>query len=175
MKVKGKELIFKIVSLVATVLTFVGLAFKFAYEKISSGGQSTGGSVTRADWVDSFDYFKRLTSAGHAFWQIARVFMIISLVVLAILAVITVVEFFFNHKYLSLAKRIISIVAIACVAIFFITLAIGSILIANKLSDLYSSPVAKVSVSFIPHVGPWFMLVFGLTASITALLDKKKA
>ena len=169
MKVKGKELILKIVSLVATVLTFVGLAFKFAMQRTTAGSFSHSESLTRGDWTDSFKFVKEMTSAGHAFWQIARVFMIISFVVLAVLAVLTIVEFFFHHKYLSLAKRITSIVAIACVAVFFVALLIGSILVANKLSgDSYS-------VMFIPHVGPWFMLVFGLTASITALLDRKKA
>lgn len=165
MKVKGKELILKTVSLVATVLTFVGLAFKFAVEKTDVGSLS----LSRGEWTDSFELVKEMTSAGHAFWQIARAFMIISLVVLAVLAVLTIVEFFFQHKYLSLAKRIVSIVSIVCVAVFFLALVIGGILVANKLSELGGS------VMFIPHVGPWFMLVFGLAASITALLDRKKA
>ena len=171
MKVKGKELILKVTSLVATILTFLGLAFKFAVEKQTMGSISHSESITRSQWVDSFDMAKELTSAGHTFWQIARIFMIISLIVIAVLAVITVVEFFFNHKYLSLAKFIISIVAIACVVIFFAALVIGGILFANKASDL----IPGGSLSFIPHVGPFFMLIFGLIASITALLDKKKA
>ncbi len=170
MKVKGKELILKITSLVATVLAFLGLAFKFAVKKISYNSTSHSESITRSQWVDVIKGADYVSKTAQTFWQIARVFMIISLIVIAVLAVITIVEFFFNHKYLSLAKFIISIVAIACVVIFFATLIIGGILYANKASDLMGG-----SISFIPHVGPFFMFIFGLIASIAALLDRKKA
>lgn len=173
MKVKGKELILKIVSLVATVLTFVGLAFKFI--TTSSSSKLGGGDVelTRADWKDAIKLYKEPIMKDYnsiaTFWQIARVFMIISLIVIAILAVITIIQFFFNHKYLALAKTIVSIVALVCVIVFFATLVIGNIMLANKGSN------EIVSTTVLPHVGPCFMFVFGAIASVAALLDKKKA
>lgn len=173
MKVKGKELIFKIVSLCTTVLTFVGLAFKFAYQSTVVGGHKIdafSGSITRGDWWDMVNEgLEELSGPGYTFWQFAKVFLIVSLVVLAILAVLTVVEFFFSHKYLSLAKRIVSVVAIVSVVVFFATLVIGGLIVANK------ETVGVTEVTLLPNVGAWFIFVFGLVASVMALLDKKKA
>lgn len=180
MKVKGKELILKIVSLCATVLAFVGLAFKFAYKNVCIAGKaldSASGSITRSNWWDMVDSgLKKTTAAGYTFWQFAKVFMVISLVLLAVLAVLTIIEFFFSHKYLSLAKRIVGIATLVSVVVFFLTLMIGGFIVADKLSDLQTTLMhAKVEISFVPHVCPWFLLVFGLAAPIVSLVDRKKA
>ena len=165
MKVKGKELILKVVSLVATVLAFVGFAFKFATGKTGK----VSSAINFDKWIDSFDVYKLFQKTAVNLWQAARVFLIIALVALAILAVITVIQFFFNHKYLSLAKFIVSIVTIACFVIFFILLIAGGIMLGNKLSS------KELKVSFLPHVGAWFMFLFGTVAGVAALLDRKNA
>ncbi len=170
MKVKGKELILKIVSLVATVLSFVGLAFKFAVMNTDPAiGKSTSSSQSLQDWVDSFKLFKNVQETAVRFWQVARVFLIIALVVLAVLALITIVQFFFNHKYLSLAKLVVSIAAVACFVVFFALLVIGGIMLGNKMSSDLGT------VTFLPNVGAWFIFLFGLVAGVVALVDRKKA
>lgn len=194
MKVKSMAL--KVVSLVATVLTFVGLALKFAYKKIAISGLPDGlpdavknnlpssGAQTRKDWVDSFSTLKGYKIGSVAWWQVARVFMIISLVIIAIVAVVSIVQLFYNHKILSVAKLVLSCLGIASIVVFAVTLITGSVLVADKLGTIMSTTVglslsqlgitsAKVGVTFLPNVGAYFIMIFGLIAMVAALLDKK--
>lgn len=198
MKVKVKELVLKIVSLLAMVLTFVGLALKFAYQKIAITGlpdslpdvakQSlpASNSLTRGDWTDSFKTLKDLNIKAVGWWQTARVFMIISLVIVAIVAVLSIVELFYNNKILSIAKKVLCVLGLVSVVVFLVTLLVGSGIIAGKISDIYTAQVSlglsafglsgiSVKASYIPHVGAFFIIIFAIVSLVSALLDRKKA
>ncbi len=197
MKVKGKELILKIVSLLATVLTFLGLAFKFAYEKVVIKGLPEGlpdaaknllpssRSLTRADWTGNFKQLSDFGVKSVGWWQAARVFLIISLVLVAIVALISVVQFFYNGKVLSCVKTCTSTLGILSVLAFLITLLVGGGLIASKISDIYTAKITlglstlgltgvSATASYLPHLGVYFLTIFALIALVSALLDRHK-
>ena len=135
MKVKGKELILKVVTILSAVLAFVGLAFKFASQSLVQikGADAVKTNYTLNQWVDSFNQSKMFSETGVKFWQVSRVFLIISLVVLALIAIVAVLEMFISNKYLSLAKLVLSIVGIVCVIVFFSTLVVGGVKVANQI------------------------------------------
>ncbi len=197
MKVKGKVLILKIVPLLATVLTFLGLEFKFAYEKVVIKGLPEGlpdaaknllpssRSLTRADWTGNFKQLSDLGVKSVGWWQAARVFLIISLVLVAIVALITIVQFFYNGKVLSLVKTCTSALGILSVLAFLITLLVGGGLIASKISEIYTAQIGLVlsglgltgvsaTASYLPHLGVYFLTIFALVALVSALLDRHK-
>ena len=163
MKVSAKSLTMKGVSIVCMIMAFVGMALEFFTLSVSS-------SISKYNfnnWATNIENYKQISSLCGTMWTIAKVFMIIAFVVLALLAVVSIVEVFFSHKYLALAKRVLSIAGIVCVAVFFIAHLAGGIALGSEMSGEY------ITYTILPSVGVYFILLFGLASSITALVDKQ--
>ena len=166
---KVKELVLKVASLVTAVLAFVGLAFKYLYQSTTVANVTRGDHVSLKDANEMLDTMSKLDKPYrpdyYGWLKAGKVFMIIALVVVAVLAVITIVQFFYNHKILSLVKMVVAGVAIALAVVFFVCILVGCLKV--------ESGVPGVTASMVPNVAVYFVTLFCVASGVTALLDRK--
>ena len=164
-KSDSTSLILKIVAIVAGVLSFVGMAFKFV--AISSRQVSSfSESASMNDWFDLIDLGSDAPEAMRpdwlGAWQTARVFMWIALIAVAVVAVICVLKFFLNMGILNLLMKIAGIVGIVCSLVFIIAMFVGCF---QATSDM---------VSYLPNAGPYVIAIAGLVTSGLGIAVAKK-
>lgn len=163
-KSDSTSLILKIVAIVAGVLSFVGMAFKFittSSRQISDLSES----ASMSDWFDTIDMGAELPEAMRPWlgaWQTARVFMWIALIAVAVVAVICVLKFFLNMGILNLLIKIAGIVGIVCSLVFIIAMFVGCF---RATSDM---------VSYLPNAGPYVIAIAGLVTSGLGIAVAKK-
>ncbi len=164
-KSDSTSLILKIVAIVAGVLSFVGMAFKFittSSRQISDLSES----ASMSDWFDSIDLGSDAPEAMRpdwlGAWQTARVFMWIALIAVAVVAVICVLKFFLNMGILNLLIKIAGIVGIVCSLVFIIAMFVGCF---QATSDM---------VSYLPNAGPYVIAIAGLVTSGLGIAVAKK-
>lgn len=164
-KSDSTSLILKIVAIVAGVLSFVGMAFKFV--AISSRQVSSfSESASMNDWFDLIDLGSDAPEAMRpdwlGAWQTARVFMWIALIAVAVVAVICVLKFFLNMGILNLLMKIAGIVGIVCSLVFIIAMFVGCF---QATTDM---------VSYLPNAGPYVIAIAGLVTSGLGIAVAKK-
>lgn len=164
-KSDSTSLILKIVAIVAGVLSFVGMAFKFvaiSSKQVSSFSES----LSMNDWFDLIDLGSDAPEAMRpdwlGAWQTARVFMWIALIAVAVVAVICVLKFFLNMGILNLLMKIAGIVGIVCSLVFIIAMFVGCF---QATSDM---------VSYLPNAGPYVIAIAGLVTSGLGIAVAKK-
>lgn len=164
-KSDSTSLILKIVAIVAGVLSFVGMAFKFvaiSSKQVSSFSES----ASMNDWFDMIDLGSDAPEAMRpdwlGAWQTARVFMWIALIAVAVVAVICVLKFFLNMSILNLLMKIAGIVGIVCSLVFIIAMFVGCF---QATSDM---------VSYLPNAGPYVIAIAGLVTSGLGIAVAKK-
>ena len=164
-KSDSTSLILKIVAIVAGVLSFVGMAFKFvaiSSKQVSSFSES----LSMNDWFDWIDLGSDAPEAMRpdwlGAWQTARVFMWIALIAVAVVAVICVLKFFLNMGILNLLMKIAGIVGIVCALVFIIAMFVGCF---QATSDM---------VSYLPNAGPYVIAIAGLVTSGLGIAVAKK-
>lgn len=164
-KSDSTSLILKIVAIVAGVLSFVGMAFKFVTAS-SRQVSSLSESISMNDWFDSIDLGSDAPEAMRpdwlGAWQTARVFMWIALIAVAVVAVICVLKFFLNMGILNLLMKIAGIVGIVCSLVFIIAMFVGCF---QATSDM---------VSYLPNAGPYVIAIAGLVTSGLGIAVAKK-
>ena len=164
-KSDSTSLILKIVAIVAGVLSFVGMAFKFVTVS-SRQVSSLSESASMNDWFDSIDIGSDAPEAMRpdwlGAWQTARVFMWIALIAVAVVAVICVLKFFLNMGILNLLMKIAGIVGIVCSLVFIIAMFVGCF---QATSDI---------VSYLPNAGPYVIAIAGLVTSGLGIAVAKK-
>lgn len=164
-KSDSTSLILKIVAIVAGVLSFVGMAFKFVTAS-SRQVSSLSESISMNDWFDSIDLGSDAPEAMRpdwlGAWQTARVFMWIALIAVAVVAVICVLKFFLNMGILNLLMKIAGIVGIVCSLVFIIAMFVGCF---QATSDI---------VSYLPNAGPYVIAIAGLVTSGLGIAVAKK-
>ncbi len=155
-------LIARIVVIAFAVLSFVAMTFKFYAVITSYGSRSNSQSADFEQWIDGL----ASDADDIGWWKTSRVFMIITLVVVAILAVVAVVQFFYNHKILNMIAKFGGIAGIVLAIVFLLTFIVGCV----KLS----SEVYNLTLTVIPHAGPIVMAVSSIVASACAVACGKK-
>lgn len=164
-KSDSTSLILKIVAIVAGVLSFVGMAFKFVTAS-SKQVSSISESASMNDWFDMIDLGSDVPEAMRpdwlGAWQTARVFMWIALIAVAVVAVICVLKFFLNMGILNLLIKIAGIVGIVCSLVFIIAMFVGCF---QATSDM---------VSYLPNAGPYVIAIAGLVTSGLGIAVAKK-
>lgn len=164
-KSDSTSLILKIVAIVAGVLSFVGMAFKFVTAS-SKQVSSISESASMNDWFDSIDIGSDAPEAMRpdwlGAWQTARVFMWIALIAVAVVAVICVLKFFLNMGILNLLIKIAGIVGIVCSLVFIIAMFVGCF---QATSDM---------ISCLPNAGPYVIAIAGLVTSGLGIAVAKK-
>lgn len=167
---KKKGLILSIVSAVCAVMTYVALAFNFVVITTSVGNRSTSNSGSFADWQKLLG--NDMEKLG--LWKFSRVLMILALILVAVVAILAIVNVFVNNKVLNLVNRIVSIVGLVITVAFLVTFVAGGL----ALSDSSTLLNVTTTVAYLPNAGPILLSLFGIAATVTALLTtlkKKKA
>lgn len=136
----GLSLILSIVSIALAVLTFVSLAFNFLSAKTEVLGVTKTTNYNLAGWMDRINFYK--DAEGVVGWNVGKVFMIITLVVVGLLAVALLVNLFVKNKYLTLAIKVLSVLTVVVALVFFISTLVG----CGKLSNDATTYIANFAV-----------------------------
>lgn len=155
-------------ALATAVLTFVSLAFNF----VTRETKLTITDYKLSDWFDDLgtkqkandalpDGVKKIHDLGG--WQAARVFLIITLVLVAIVAVALVIRFFMRHKTLDLLTVIMGALCIVSAAAFVIAMFVG----CNALT-------IKDTVTYLANLGVYAVAVCALATGVLAALAARK-
>ena len=159
------NLVTSIISIALAVFSFVCMAFKFISTTAKVGDESYTQNINFSDWLEIFD--SSILPDSINWWQTARVFLIITLVVVAIVAVLALVQLFVSNKFLALVLKIASIVGIVVALIYLIAMIGGCIAISMDFSsDFYT-------ISYGPHIGATLLGVSALASSICGLTCAK--
>ena len=159
------NLVTSIISIALAVFSFVCMAFKFISITAKVGDESYTQNINFSDWLEIFD--SSMLPDSINWWQTARVFLIITLVVVAIVAVLALVQLFVSNKFLALVLKIASIVGIVVALIYLIAMIGGCIAISMDFSsDFYT-------ISYGPHIGATLLGVSALASSICGLTCAK--
>lgn len=97
-------------------------------------------------------------------WKGSEAFFIISIIVLSLLIIAIVLQFFIKKNWLQLTVKILSIFALIAVLLAFVLLLAGCL---QRVANIES-------VSYMPAVGAWLFLVFGLIGSALGIVCGSK-
>ena len=155
------------------VLSFVSLSFKFVSLTSKAGGASSVESGSLSEWGDLLDgseMYEKMFNCNFGLWKFSHALMFIAVVVIAVVAILAFVQLFVEHKALALATKITGIVSIVLTAAFIACFVIGGGLAS------FSQTMSGVtnSVTFLPHVGPILLTLFGILSAVFALISNKK-
>ena len=155
------------------VLSFVSLAFKFVSLTMKSGGANSVENGSLSEWgdiLDSSEMYEKMSNCNFGLWKFSHALMFIALVVIAVVGVLAFVQLFVEHKALALATKITGIVSIVLTAAFIVCFVIGGGLASFSQTEFGQT----ISVTFLPHVGPIMLTLFGILSAIFALISNKK-
>ena len=173
------NLIFSIVGMVGAVLSYIALAFNFINTqttiKIGSSSSTTSSTATLSEWFkainDAQEYNAKLegTVLGDLRvnidgWATARVFLIITLVLVAIVAIALVVKFFVNNKILNWATLAVSILTVVSALMFIIMVYAGGSAFVGKAEN----------VKALADVGAWFVTLGAVIAGAMGIAVARK-
>lgn len=164
------NLILSIVGIAGAVLSFIALAFNFinfqTTSKIGSSTSTSNNPMSLSKWFETINNAQEYNAGLNDFgvnslrikidgWATARVFLFITLVLVAIVAIALVVKFFVNNKILNLATLVVAVLTIvSAVAFLIMVYAGGSALIGD----------AAENVKYLADVGAWFVTLGALVA-----------
>ena len=170
--------ILAVVSVLTGILAFVSLAFKvFAKQvtKVTLGSNALdpeSADVSFKNWLDMLKTDG--TENGLGWLKTARVFLIITLVLVAIAAILAVVNFFVKNKYLNIALTVVGGLAIVSALVMLITLLVGSGMAtknAEKLANALAPTGTKVSIKLVPGAIPVCLFVFSVITGAIATVS----
>lgn len=172
-KAKSMNMIYVILGLVTTVLTFVSMAFAFIGTKTTTvilGGENvTKDSMSMTEW---FDFITNAEKAeGIASWQIAKILFIVMLVLVGIVAVGMLINMFVKKPIVSTITNIVGIVTILVAIVFFILTIVGGSALSTGLD---AGSIGSIAHSYYPHLAIYFLAIFGIATPIMAYLASKK-
>ena len=174
-KVKTKiNFIYLMITLIAGALSFVSLAFNFIGNHASGGvlgnTATKTGTMNLGEWFDFTSKFGELN--GIASWQVANIFLIITLVLIGLVIIGILVNLFFKNKIFSNVLKIVSILAGATAIVFFITIITGSSALSSSAGDM---GVIGVSSKYYPSVAPYLITLFTLCTVVFSFLTLRKS
>ena len=168
MKVKSvKTLVLRVLAILLSLAAMISMAGG-AYFTQTSGGSLSGesASVSFGDWFESLNSdFSGLIEAEGT-WKGSEAFFIISIIMLSLLIIAIVLQFFIKKNWLQITVRVLSIVSFIAVLIAFVLLLAGCL-------QMHTEGLG-VSHSYIPAVGAWLFLVFGLIGSALGIVCGSK-
>ena len=175
--------ILTIASVLTGILAFVSLAFKvFAKTTTTIVSQSPmlAGTKTTTNslknWLNNINEYSKAGIDGANLLKVAKVFLIITLVLVAIAVVLAVVKFFINNKYVDIALAIVGGLVVACVIVTLVTLLVGSNKVTAESVKLTTAsvkaydPTATVTAKTTAGAIPICLLVFSAINGIVALV-----
>ena len=165
---KSLNLLWSLTTIAGAVVSFIMLALNWVGRKITISGNSDTTNYKLSEWFDLLKEMNKDSSdiEGLAGWNVGKVFLIISIVLLALVAICALLNLFIKNKYLALATKIVSVVSLIAVVVFLIAMIAG----CSGLSDNYSD-----DISFVMGTGSICFAIFGIATSALGFVSGLKA
>lgn len=156
---KVKTIILRVLAIALSLAALISMAGGAYFSQMSGAGQSVNGeNVAFGDWFETLNGESSiLLGDAEGTWKGSEAFFIISIILLSLLIIAVVMQFFIKKNWLQIVVRIISIVALLAVLLAFVLLLAGCIQLHTE--------AFSVTYSYIPAVGAWLFLVFGLVGA----------
>ena len=163
------SLILSLVGIAGAVLSYIALAFNFiniqTQYKVGSSTTTNNTPMSLSKW---FEYINNAQEANASIedtmfeglqvkidgWAAARVFLIITLVLVAIVAIALVIKFFVNNKILNLATLVVAVLTILSAVVFLIMVYSGGSALVGKAEN----------IKYLADVGAWFVTLGAVVA-----------
>ncbi len=142
----GLGFILGIISIVVTVLSFVSLAFNFLSINNTVLGITTTKEANLSGWMDKIETFQKADAITG--WNVGKIFMIITLVLVGLLAVAMLVRLFMKNKFLDLGVKVLSILTIVSALVFFISTLVGCAAMSTDVTK-YVANLGVYGVAFL--------------------------
>ncbi len=174
------SLILSIVGIVGAVLSFIALALNFVNTatttKIGNSTSTTNNSIGLGKWFDRINQAQESNAEIHKLggddiidingWATARVFLIITLVLVALVAIALVVKFFINNKILNWATMIVACLTVVSALVFLIAVYVGG--------SPFSSEGSVVTVKVMADVGAWLVTLGAVISGAMGIAVARK-
>lgn len=157
---KVKTIILRVLAIALSLAALISMAGGVCFSQMSGAGQSANGeNVAFGDWFEALNGGESsiLFREAEGTWKGSEAFFIISIILLSLLIIAVVLQFFIKKNWLQIVVRIISIVALLAVLLAFVLLLAGCIQLHTEAFG--------ATYSYIPAVGAWLFLVFGLVGA----------
>ena len=164
-KNKLANLVIALVSVVTAVVAFVGLACNFINEKSTLIGYSATTKWNLARWFDAINDMKNYDNIAN--WQVAKLLLIITAVLLAVMLTLLVIKFLVKHPVIKWSTFAVGIVAAVCGALFMVLTLIGCGALSGGINAI------STGVEYSANIGVYLVgigaTVAGISAAIVAL------
>ncbi len=166
---KSLNLLWSLTTIAGAVVSFIMLALNWMSFKATYAGSTARQNYSLSEWFDLLKDINETTAeiSGRTAMNVAKVFLIISIVLLALVAICALLNLFIKNKRLALATKIVSVVSLVAVVVFLIAMIAG----CSGFTDNYSSEY----VSFLMGVGSILFAIFGISTSALGFVSGLKA
>lgn len=179
-KISLMNLIMSAIGIVGAVLSFIALVFNFvntqSVTKIGSGTRTTNDPANLSEWFEFIDKAQEANAEAHKLggkdvidingWATARVFLIITLVLVALVAIAMVVKFFINNKILNWTTLVVAGLTVLSALVFLIMVYVGG--------SPFNTEVADTTTKVLADVGAWFVTVGAVIAGAMGIVVARK-
>lgn len=156
-------------AVVASILALFSLLLKFAKQTTKSLLGTKTEKLSTKKWMDSIKNLKKLPFdvKGLSDMNTAKIFLIVTIVLLVILVVGLVVNFFISKKVLAFATCGVATVSCVTTLVFLITVLTG----LDKINDSFAKVAALIGseTTLDPMAGSILFVVFGFIAAASAI------
>lgn len=166
-------LIYGLLTVCSAVLTFVSLVFHFVGSRASTSGilgnNSSSSTMSLGDWFDFVSTAEKVD--GIISWQIARILLIATLVMVGLIVIGLIINGFLKNKGLKTVLRIFSVLTIVLALIFIILMFVGSSALSSSAN---LGGVIGGAYTYFPYLATYFITLFSILTAIFACVSTKK-
>lgn len=174
-----------IAALATAVLSFVSLAFNFILQKTTTKsllGLTTNDSTSLnlGEWCDGMKNMQEANETANSVglkdvynltgWNLARVFLVVTLILVGVLAVMLVIKFFMNNRALRLATIVFGALSVVSAVVFAIAMFVG----CGAVSGTLSVGSSEITIQCLAHVGVYFLTLCAMATGVLAAVGSRK-
>ena len=149
-----------ITGLAMAAVAFIGLACNFISQKSTVIGYDKTTDWSLSKWFEKINDMKDFDEIKN--WQIARVFLIATAVLLAIMVVLLLVKAFIKHKVLQWTILGFGITVVACAVVFMITTFSGCGVLSGGIDAI------STGVEYFANVGVYLFSIGAILSAVFA-------
>lgn len=180
----GVNLILTIVALVTAALSFVSLALNFITQKTTTktllGSAEDSTDLNLGEWSDGMKNMQEMNDNARsvgaedvydlAGWNLARVFLVITLILVGILAVSLVAKFFINNKLLGTVIMVVSALCVVSALVFAIATFVG----CGAVSGPFNFGFGEITVKCMANIGVYALTIFAIATGALSIVASRK-
>lgn len=167
MKKGTKGLVLTILSAVFGVIALIGLALPFSMNTMSIGNVSNTESIKFGEWTKLLKDLKTLSTKSLGMLSFSKVLLILALIVMVCAVALLVVQLFVKMDVLRIVTKVLGILTVILMPVFFVAMFMGSVLYAAENFEGHI-------VYGAPYLGAMVLFFFGLLSGIFTLVANKK-